>query len=250
LAVVATIGILAALLLPVLGKAQAKAQQAYCLSNLHQLGIAWALYQEDNNGMLAESYTTNNPSAWVQGNMKNAADAVNAALVSQGKLFPYNPAVAIYRCPTDKGVQIGGQTVQNTRSYSESCFMGTRLATIGPVPISAAATSPNAPLGYVQSFTCGADLQQPSRLFVFVDESDQTLGTGCFVTDPTGHVWYDYPAAGVSRHYQSSILNFADGHAESWATRDPRTTTPNQTQTEQPDNADLARFAASATLPR
>ena len=63
LAVIATMTILAALLLPVLGKAKIKAQQTACLSNLRQLGLAWMQYYADNNGRLVESYPVNNPDA-------------------------------------------------------------------------------------------------------------------------------------------------------------------------------------------
>ena len=48
LIVVAIIGILASLLLPALGKARAKARQAVCLNNQKQIGLAFALYQDDN----------------------------------------------------------------------------------------------------------------------------------------------------------------------------------------------------------
>ena len=44
LLVVAIIGILASLLLPVLVIAKLKAQGTYCMNNLKQMGIAWNMY--------------------------------------------------------------------------------------------------------------------------------------------------------------------------------------------------------------
>lgn len=49
LVVIAIIGILAALLLPVLNSAKASAQRTTCLSNLKQIGLAVMIYADDSN---------------------------------------------------------------------------------------------------------------------------------------------------------------------------------------------------------
>src|ERR1051326_5117792 len=49
LVVVAIVAILAALLLPALAGAKAKAQQIACLNNLRQTGLAYAMYRADND---------------------------------------------------------------------------------------------------------------------------------------------------------------------------------------------------------
>ena len=57
LVVVAIIGILAAMLMPTLGKARERARQISCANNLKQIGAAFNMYADDNDGQIPNSWT-------------------------------------------------------------------------------------------------------------------------------------------------------------------------------------------------
>jgi len=243
LTVISTIAILAALLFPILNKTKVKAQRTTCLSNLRQLGFAWALYRDDNGDYLAESYPGDrdpNPDVWVKGDMTKLQDAGNADLLREGKLYTYGGSAPIYHCPADRGVSIGGKIVPTVRSYSMNSFMGARPSSAPMIPSTAR--------GYVDFFARGSDIPRPEQMWVLLEEDSRSINDGFFVTDPKGQIWYDWPTISAARHNYSYALNFADGHSATWRVTDPRSLRVTVTKTEQPGNADLQRLASATTV--
>jgi prepilin-type N-terminal cleavage/methylation domain-containing protein/prepilin-type processing-associated H-X9-DG protein len=91
--VIAIIGILAALLLPTLGRSKASARSAACLSNLHQVGLALQLYVDENENHL--------PLMW-DAPLGTNAPLTNSLLPTVDKvLIVYLSTTNVLRCPSD-----------------------------------------------------------------------------------------------------------------------------------------------------
>jgi len=116
LVVIAIIAILAAMLLPALANAKAKAQRMTCVSNQKQMGAACHMYVNDNNDYLAmPNWGTPQVNGvdvpgWLYtvtgGSVPNPYDFVpwkNAPITAwqTGLWFKYMPAPNAYYCPVD-----------------------------------------------------------------------------------------------------------------------------------------------------
>lgn len=98
LVVVAIIGILAALLLPVLAAAKKRAWTAQCDSNLHQIGLGLKMYADDHGELYPESGGT------IQWDQKDSA-TTNFSWMQQ--IIGYTQNTNVYHCPADDPAQVG-----------------------------------------------------------------------------------------------------------------------------------------------
>ena len=245
LVVIAIIAILAAMLLPALGRAKMKAYGIACLSNLKQLQTGWVMYSGDNKDFIVQGgqnattlspvpvqYLPGNPLAnWVLGAVNTGSAATNTTFLINGLLYPYVNNVTVYKCPADKKMVSGAPTV---RSMSMSCWMNSL-------------ESWNDVIGYVgtarlKDFRKQSSMTMPMapvNTWVFVDENPNSINDGWFVCDPNNpNEWYDIPA---SYHGRAGGLSFADGHAQirKWTDRNVLNATSN----------DMGRDPTSGDLP-
>jgi prepilin-type N-terminal cleavage/methylation domain-containing protein/prepilin-type processing-associated H-X9-DG protein len=190
-----------------------------CLNNLRQLGLAWRMYSDDNQGKLVYNQHFVASASWAFGELTYDASSVNTnteLLINHAKypssafLGPYLKTASVFKCPADKSVvTIGAEQFPRVRSMSLNVFMGSQDSYTSPA---------------YTLYTNINQLTSPAQRFTFLDEHADSINDGAFLSSPsTRYLMPDLPA---SYHDGAGNFIFADGHGESHRWTDRRTTRP------------------------
>jgi prepilin-type N-terminal cleavage/methylation domain-containing protein/prepilin-type processing-associated H-X9-DG protein len=237
LVVIAIIAILAALLLPALTRAKSKAQGVQCMNNGRQLSLAWRLYADDNLDRLILSSDDGtgarnplNAYAWTLTHLDFTPTQANwdpTIDIMTRPLWPYNKSPAIYKCPSDRSqvADSGGTMHPRVRSISMNFFFGGFAGGSAASGVGVTAWGSLYPLYFKLIELNLGTSPGPASTFVFLDEREDCINWGNFMTDMSGYPcklyvngspglyrWNeDLPA---SYHGNACGLSFADGHSE------------------------------------
>jgi prepilin-type processing-associated H-X9-DG protein len=240
LVVIATLGVLAIMLLPALAKTGPNTQAFQCLNNLRQIQHGWLIYSADNNDRIVPTvgqgalqisllpdgsgYTLpgNPENQWIYGDVTRPS-ATDLNLLRLGLIYPYTPNVAVFKCPADP------KTVYGTYGGSAPSGGAPNPPTIRSIsmngymaPIVDKIVTSTAPLNQAyRIFRKQSDLAVigSANCWVMLDENPYSINDSWFCADPspTAGSWIDKPA---TYHNNSCSLSFADGHCELHKWRD------------------------------
>jgi len=236
LVVIAIIAILAAMLLPALAKAKAKAEQARCFSNIKQLTLGMMMYLDSNNGTFpacaSRNTYGNQPEDWIYWRPSTQAQyPIHKSLIVTyvGTGLSTSNMSGVFRCPSDRNDKDRDATDPYLYSYTMTSYGLNGSANPGITSVRETG------VGWYPFRQ--ASIKRPSKTIMIVEEqsvlrgpeaSDVSAGgvsvrsvinDGRFV--PAGLPNGPHPPPGstsadvlTSRHNKRADVAFTDGRAE------------------------------------
>jgi len=271
LVVIAIIAILAALLLPSLKSAKEQSKGIQCMSNMRQMSLGWRMYAQENREyvVLASQGGSGsdplNKYAWTQQTEDFSDDPKNydpSVDITVGPLYPYIGSPLVYRCPSDTSFIIhnGGQQLPRVRTVSMNFFLGGFGGGNAGTQTGAGNSSWGSQYPVYLKTTDLIPTQSPgpTATWVFVDERQDCVNWGNFMTDmagdsPSNPSIYEFNEDMPGQYHNNSAgFAFADGHSEIVHWYDPRTVPPlyNYSQLNLGDGAINGPAANGLLVPR
>ena len=168
LAVLGVLALMAVLQVSALAHNKGNSHRAVCADNLRRLALSWLMYADDKRGRLAPNRpggTTNN---WVASPFDSPGSGPDdPRTITLARLYPYNKAIAIYRCPEDLWAVNHLRTGlrMNVRSYSMNGWVGDGA--------SGWVATPDVFQKMIRHF----QVRQPDQAFVFLEEHFDSIYT-------------------------------------------------------------------------
>ena len=210
LVVIAIIAILAAILFPVFARARENARRSSCSSNVKQMMLGVMQYTQDYDERLPMSWTPVNSSG-------------DRVIWSQS-IQPYVKSVQLFVCPSDSATDISGWPTSPAPTGYVNPFHCSYIANVKLSPVGSDAT--------------GISLAQAQAVSttIYISDGGTKANSGTTPADPTtwtkkpaswvlddptdGYITGDYGdwGAPATRHLETSVVGFLDGHVKAMRT--------------------------------
>ena len=213
---------------------------AVCLNNQRELVRCWHIYIADfadrlpSNGYeYVDGAYRSQTNSWI--GSSSAPNDTSSKPIEAGLFYRlnYNTSLGTYHCPADRSRVTGKPNLLRTRSYSMSGSFGGNTNPVQTV------------------FQRLSEAAAPTKLFVLLDEGQDSIDDGHFRTWPKpDDRWINMP---TDRHGKAGTFSFADGHVEPWHWRWPKNFRVKQGDWKRAENlsdlADLRRLQEAIPEP-